>query len=95
MKKPLMLVAATGALTAAMVPGVASACVDACPPGGNWELVPLSATMPEYDAGNFFDQNGDGYVCMFSNPNKNASGIPDWIVKDNVKPIETVKETIK
>ena len=41
----------------------------------------LSDTIEE-DQGNFHDQNGDGLICQFSNPNPS---FPDWIVKDNTE----------
>lgn len=56
-----------------------------CPKGGDWDLVTLAETIPEVDNGNFHDQNDDGYVCKFSNPNNNPGDVPEWIVKDNTK----------
>jgi hypothetical protein len=57
---------------------------------GNWEEVALDETLPQ-DQGNFHDQNSDGAVCKFSNPNKNPSEFPDWIVKDNTNKAKNPK----
>jgi hypothetical protein len=81
----VVVVGVGGLVAAAALAGIPPPPSEAgCPKGGNWNLRPLDATI-EADQGNFHDQNGDGFICQFSNPNNNPSGFPDWVVKDNTK----------
>lgn len=85
MRKKIAAVVATASLAgsvAALVAANASAAPPngGCPKGGGWFLVPLDATIPGFDRGNFHDQNGDAQVC--AKPHKDGS----WTLKDNTNP---------
>ncbi|MEX1343971.1 MAG: hypothetical protein AB1Z63_04795 [Candidatus Limnocylindrales bacterium] len=95
MKKRLMAGLVAGGLMAAMVPGVASASfpgdpVGGCPTGDGWSLVPIAFVIPDWDNGNYKDQNGDGWICFKSNPGLNPEPFPVRTWKDNTQPIEEV-----
>jgi hypothetical protein len=84
-KKLAAIVAATSLTGSAVVlfAGGASAAppTGGCPRGGDWFLVPISATIPGFDRGNFHDQNGDQQLCARSH--KDGS----WTLKDNNNPV--------
>jgi len=84
-KKIAAVVAATSLAGSAVVlsAGGASAAPPngGCPPGGGWFIVPIEATIPGFDRGNFHDQNGDGQVC--AKQHKDSS----WTLKDNTNPV--------
>jgi hypothetical protein len=81
------------ALTLAMV-APAAACdepVGDCPPGDGWMLQPLGFVIPEFDNGNYKDQNDDGYVCVKFNKGQAKKAPPltgAYTVKDNTKPLK-------
>lgn len=91
-KRVLGAALAIGSIGVLIAAGASAGAVPAggCPKGGHWDGAFLASTDPALDVGNFHDQNDDGSVCQFSNPNKNKGndGHPAWVVKDNTKPLE-------
>jgi hypothetical protein len=69
-----------GSVLLAAGPASAAPPTGGCPSGDDWFLVPIGATIPGFDRGNFHDQNGDGQLGAHSH--KDGS----WTLKDNTNP---------
>ena len=77
-------VLATASVTGAVLLGAGTASAapptGGCPSGDAWFVVPIEATIPDFDRGNFHDQNGDGLLCARSHEDGS------WSLKDNTNP---------
>ena len=69
-----------GSAVLATAPASAAPPVGGCPAGDDWFLVPIEATIPGFDRGNFHDQNRDQLLCAHFH--KDGS----WTLKDNTNP---------
>lgn len=91
-RKGIAALVAGASLAAALVVASPAAAADGpvggCPTGDDWFLAPTSSVIPEFDNGNYADQNGDGYACFRINRGHTVlNNVPSYTWKDNTNPL--------